>query len=62
MPTNVSVESGDKLRSWPRIILITGLLCITLAIGTTGFVLIEGYSWFEGFYMTLTTITTIGQR
>ena len=44
------------------IILITGLLCITLAIGTTGFVLIAGYSWFEGFYMTLTTIKTIGQR
>ena len=45
-----------------RITLITGLLCITLAIGTTGFVLIEGYSWFEGFYMTLTTITTIGYQ
>src|ERR1700739_5124118 len=45
-----------------RIILITGLLCITLAIGATGFVLIEGYSWFEGFYMTLTTITTIGYQ
>jgi hypothetical protein len=34
----------------------------SMAIGTTGFVLIEGYSWFEGFYMTLITITTIGQR
>src|SRR5882757_6557755 len=45
-----------------RIILITGLICLTLAIGTTGFVLIEGYSWFEGFYMTLTTITTIGYQ
>jgi voltage-gated potassium channel len=45
-----------------RLILITGLRCITLAIGTTGFVLIAGYSWFEGFYMTLTTIKTIGQR
>src|SRR3984893_11246855 len=45
-----------------RIILITGLLCITLAIGATGFVLIEGYTWFEGFYMTLTTITTIGYQ
>jgi len=43
-----------------RIVLITGLLCITLAIGTTGFVLIEGYSWFDAFYMTLTTITTVG--
>jgi voltage-gated potassium channel len=45
-----------------RVLLIAGLLCITLAIGTTGFVLIEGYSWFEGFYMTLTTITTIGYQ
>jgi voltage-gated potassium channel len=45
-----------------RVLFIAGLLCITLAIGTTGFVLIEGYSWFEGFYMTLTTITTIGYQ
>jgi voltage-gated potassium channel len=45
-----------------RILFIAGLLCITLAIGTTGFVLVEGYTWFEGFYMTLTTITTIGYQ
>src|ERR1700733_3767017 len=45
-----------------RIVLITGLLCITLAIGTVGFVLIEGYSWFDAFYMTLTTITTVGYQ
>jgi voltage-gated potassium channel len=45
-----------------RILFIAGLLCITLLIGTTGFVLIEGYTWFEGFYMTLTTITTIGYQ
>jgi voltage-gated potassium channel len=45
-----------------RILLIAGLLCITLVIGTTGFVLIEDYSWFEGFYMTLTTVTTIGYQ
>jgi voltage-gated potassium channel len=45
-----------------RVLLIAGLLCITLVIGTTGFVLIEDFSWFEGFYMTLTTITTIGYQ
>src|SRR5256885_434075 len=45
-----------------RVLFIAGLLCVTLLIGTTGFVLIERYTWFEGFYMTLTTITTIGYQ
>ena len=49
--------SGRLIR---RILLILGLLCITVAIGTTGFVLIEHYSWFDAFYLTLSTITTIG--
>lgn len=43
-----------------RIVLIAGLLGFIMIVGTVGFVLIEGYSWFEGFYMTLTTITTVG--
>lgn len=41
------------------IALLLGLVAI-IATGTTGFVLIEGRSAFEGFYMTLTTLTTIG--
>src|SRR5580692_5349151 len=45
-----------------RLILVTGLLCCTLAVGTVGFEKIEGYSWFDGFYMTLTTITTVGYQ
>jgi voltage-gated potassium channel len=45
-----------------RLILVTGLLCFTLAVGTVGFERIEGYSWFDGFYMTLTTITTVGYQ
>lgn len=45
-----------------RILVMTGVLCIILVAGTAGFVLIEGYSWFDGFYMTLTTITTIGYQ
>lgn len=43
-----------------RILLILALLTITVAIGTTGFMLIEGYSWFDAFYVTISTITTIG--
>jgi voltage-gated potassium channel len=45
-----------------RFLLIAGLLCFTLVVGTVGFEVIEGYSWFEGFYMTLTTITTVGYQ
>src|ERR1019366_994230 len=32
----------------------------TLAGGTAGFVLIEHYSLFDAFYMTLTAVTTVG--
>jgi voltage-gated potassium channel len=45
-----------------RYLIIAGLLCFTLVVGTVGFEVIEGYSWFEGFYMTLTTITTVGYQ
>src|ERR1700684_1698957 len=45
-----------------RVLFTAGLLCIALVGGTTGFVLIEGYSWFDAFYMALTTITTVGYQ
>ena len=31
-----------------------------MAIGTAGFHFVEGWSWFDGFYMVITTLTTIG--
>lgn len=40
-------------------ILIT-VTTSALAGGTVGFRLIEGHSWFDSFYMTLVTLTTIG--
>jgi voltage-gated potassium channel len=43
-----------------RCLFIVGLMGIILVVGTAGFVLIDGYSWFDGFYMTLTTIATVG--
>jgi voltage-gated potassium channel len=43
-----------------RLALIACAMAITLAGGTTGFVLIEHYPVFDAFYMTLTTVTTVG--
>jgi voltage-gated potassium channel len=45
-----------------RILLIAGLLSIIVVVGTVGFVLIEGYPWFDAFYMTITTIKTVGYQ
>jgi len=45
---------GSRLR-------IAGILLgSVLLLGTAGFRIIEGWTWFDGFYMTLTTMTTIG--
>ncbi len=38
------------------------LLASVVAIGTIGFHYIEGWSWFDGFYMVITTLTTIGYQ
>jgi voltage-gated potassium channel len=35
-------------------------LVLLIVAGATGFHLLEGWSWFDGFYMVLTTISTIG--
>jgi voltage-gated potassium channel len=45
-----------------RILLIAALIAFTMAIGTVGFRVIEGYSLFDSFYMTLITITTVGYQ
>jgi voltage-gated potassium channel len=43
-----------------RLRLIVLAMALTLAGGTAGFVLIEHYPVFDAFYMTLTTVTTVG--
>ncbi|HVO99680.1 MAG TPA: potassium channel protein [Bryobacteraceae bacterium] len=43
-----------------RLALITIALIVVLASGTAGFVFIENYPVFDAFYMTLTTVTTVG--
>ncbi len=43
-----------------RFLVILTSIAATLAIGTVGFVVIDHYPAFDAFYMTLTTMTTVG--
>jgi voltage-gated potassium channel len=38
------------------------LLVLVMVIGTLGYHYIEGWTWFDGFYMVVTTLTTIGYQ
>ena len=48
------------MRLKSRIIWLSVALAGILLAGTVGFAIIDGRSLFEGFYFTLTTLTTIG--
>jgi voltage-gated potassium channel len=48
----------ERLRR--RLVWLGLLIVAALASGTVGFTLIEGFDPFDAFYMTLTTITTVG--
>ena len=52
----ISLKALRNLRS-----IGVALACL-LALGTAGFHFIEGWSWFDGFYMVVTTFTTIGYQ
>ncbi len=43
-----------------RLILIAAALLLIVLGGTVGFVVVEHYSWFDAFYMTLITVSTVG--
>src|SRR5262249_10942477 len=43
-----------------RLVVVAMAMAATLSAGTLGFVLIEHYPVFDAFYMTLTTVTTVG--
>lgn len=50
-------------RRWARrTLFVVGIILITLCVGTIGFSRIEGWGLFDAFYMTLTTITTVGYQ
>jgi voltage-gated potassium channel len=43
-----------------RLLFIAALLIAAILIGTFGFAIVEGWSLFDSFYMTLMTLTTVG--
>ncbi len=42
--------------------VLAAALAVVIALGTAGFHFIEGWPWFDGFYMVITTLTTIGYQ
>jgi len=48
----------DRIRK--RLLWIGTAIAATLAFGTLGFVIIDDFPWFDAFYMTLTTVLTVG--
>ena len=48
------------LRSLHRAAIVLGLIVVLLTVGTVGFHLVEKWSWFQSFYTTLMTVSTIG--
>ena len=50
-----------ELPALPRQLLVAAtLLVFVIALGSAGYAMLEHWSLFDGFYMTITTITTIG--
>ena len=45
---------------WRRLAVAATLLVAVMAVATAGYAALEGWSPFDAFYMTITTITTIG--
>ncbi|HEX4784254.1 MAG TPA: potassium channel family protein, partial [Candidatus Sulfotelmatobacter sp.] len=50
------------MKAFRNLRTIGGFLLLVIAIGTAGYHYIEGWSWFDGFYMVVTTLTTIGYQ
>src|SRR5438477_4490349 len=50
------------MKSLRNLRLIALALLGVVLVGTAGFHFIEGWPWFDGFYMVVTTLTTIGYQ
>jgi voltage-gated potassium channel len=50
------------MRALRHLRLIVAALLLLLIVGMAGFHWIEGWSWFDGLYMVITTFTTIGYQ
>ena len=51
-----------RMKTLRNLKVLVAALVLVVAIGTAGFHYIEGWPWFDGFYMVITTLTTIGYQ
>jgi len=51
---------GDPSTPYVRLVRGIGTLLALLAFGVAGYMIIEGWSFFDALYMTVTTVTTVG--
>ena len=51
-----------SMRAFRHLIVIAIALLVVTIIGMAGFHYIEGWTWFDGFYMVITTFSTIGYQ
>jgi voltage-gated potassium channel len=59
MPTPETKKDAAKTQGAVVVLL---LFLTVLLGGTVGYVVVEGWSWWDAFYMTVITITTVGYR
>lgn len=50
------------MRIVPNLRIVLLALLVVILVGTAGFHFIEGWPWFDGLYMVVTTLTTIGYQ
>src|SRR5581483_6409722 len=60
LPVDSPVHPRADMNLRHRLYFCLAMLALVVAGGSIGFRAIEGWSWFDAFYMTLTTMTTIG--
>ncbi|MBK7666463.1 MAG: potassium channel protein [Sphingobacteriaceae bacterium] len=51
---------GQFIRDYFRFVVPVGILFVLVAIGTVGYMIIDSYTLFNAFYMTIITIATVG--
>ena len=61
LTSHFSLTTGP-MKALRNLRTIGALLLLVMAIGTAGYHYIEGWPWFDGFYMVVTTLTTIGYQ
>ncbi|MCH1582274.1 MAG: NAD-binding protein [Flavobacteriales bacterium] len=51
-----------RFKSFSRIALSLAVVAAVIVVGSVGFMLLEGYTFIEAFYMTMITVSTVGFR